>query len=235
LKIERRLIVNTLGKENNMITTNNPNHPDLLKIDSGMIYLGSSFASGLMSATRIPKRCKYCQKEITRRSIVENQKKGKYKKEDEGKYNVDLYKAGYCCMWEYEIENPPKHKCHKCKVSVEPFKNKLCNNSGVYPKYCPECRIERKKEYLERKRISAKKKYDKNKLEKLKLIGHTCKRCNTFKTWDNFYKDSYSTIGYLYTCKECCNETRKEYYYRNQEKEKARGRDNYNKALQHKG
>lgn len=80
-------------------------------------------------------RCLYCK------LILENNNQQKEIR------NKHIWaKEGYCSMWCYEMDNPPKvkHPCAFCGLAVTPFMRMgahgRLNSTGQYAKFCEECR-----------------------------------------------------------------------------------------------
>lgn len=96
-------------------------------IKTGKLYLDEMFYRYFPTIFRKPIRCNYCM------SIIYNRDTSTQKHYE---------KKNYCSQWCLEMENPPdiSHICGICEKTTHPILNKRGNSSGVYPKYCKECR-----------------------------------------------------------------------------------------------
>ena len=91
--------------------------------ETGKIYLDKEFYKAIPNKLKPPRRCHYCRTPLT--------------------YDCNncYYGKGFCDLWCYEIEHPPKieHVCKTCGIVVLPYKKNTGASSGIYSKYCKEC------------------------------------------------------------------------------------------------
>lgn len=129
---------------------------------------------------------------------------------------------------------PPIRRCEYCRrVLLEDNKYKHCDNicSGADAVFKTDVRKQKLKKIIVKKekvvKIEVKKKKEKD------LIGHLCKKCGVYKTWDSFSKVHGK---YRPRCKDCCNKEYIEYYFKNKQKLSLRHKKYYEekKKIQNK-
>lgn len=147
-------------------------------------------------------RCKYC------RCILGDYMRGKL----------------YCSEWCREMGEDQAiayHKCKYCDKGTSPYIRSDGRKTGIYRKVCDEC-FENKL-YLKKPRAS------RAKPKVIDLIGHLCKKCGEYKTWDNFY----TTNGKKSTkCMLCSNKANRDWYNKNLELNRERSHNYYLKKKQ---
>lgn len=91
------------------------------------IYLSKQNMAYLNLREEKIKRCKYCIGTMPRS-----------RKERATTY----YNKGYCSLWCYEMDNPPRidKVCEICGMAVSSIKRKNGTKAGVYPRYHKECK-----------------------------------------------------------------------------------------------
>jgi len=130
------------------------------------------------------------------------------------------------CKEMNKLEKRKKRLCIRCGTDIEALET--IYNNGVFKlhydkKHCKSCKElirEEKKEATKLRDIERrKKKVIEMKLireSKIDKIGHTCKSCSTYKTWDKFPKNGGKKY---YMCSDCNNFYHRERYHKKQKKQ----------------